>query len=855
MKVSLDHILPQVVRPSRYLGNEINAVHKDLDAVSVKALLAFPDVYEVGMSHLGFQLLYHLLNSRDDVAAERVFAPWTDMEYLLRKHGVPLFSLESRRPASQFDIIGFSLQYELSYTNVLAMLDLGGIPLRWDERGAGDPLVIAGGPCTANPEPVAAFFDALVVGEGEEVVGEIVNAFKQWKEGDANRADLLRRLATIRGVYVPALYSVSCAPDGIIASIDACPPAPERITKRIVQDLDLVPYPSGFIVPFSQIIHDRINVEIARGCTRGCRFCQAGMTYRPLRERTRSLVESLAERACGATGWEELSLLSLSSGDYSDIKTLLVHLASRFSLRETALSFPSLRAETLDSTIVNVIQQGRKTGFAIAPEAGTERLRRVVNKNLAEEQILETCRRVFAAGWKSIKLYFMIGLPTETKGDVEGIVELAEKVWAQGRGMKQGPHVTVSVSTFIPKPHTPFQWARMIDADEIVERQALIRTRLNRRRFRYKWHDPAISLLEGVMARGDRRLADVIEEAFKSGCRFDGWSDRFNQESWNAAFCTHGVDPKSYLRAREIPARLPWDHIDCGVEKAFLEKEWEAAYREQATPDCRSGDCNQCGVCDFATVFPQIAGAAGAEETKQLTRLSSPARSLAMRVNKIRLCFSKTGEHRFLSHLETIRVFSRAARRAKLPIRYSQGYHPQPRIIFGPALPVGMESLIEYVDMEFVEMLPVSEARDRLNRELPAGLSVTAGKEISLKTPAIADSLYEMSYTVPCRGVPSLDALSFADLGAAVESFLSRSSILVSRFRKGKKATANIRPAVTALSLSEDRTLSFTVRVDQGESTRPTDVVATIFGLPEEDRAGLSICKMSMELREAWDQS
>ena len=852
-KTSLEKLLPRVLRPSRYLGNEINAVRKDLASVAVKVLLAFPDVYEVGMSHFGLRLLYHILNLREDVAVERVFAPWTDMEELLREGGLPLFSIESRRPAGEFDIVGFSLQYELSYTNVLAMLDLAGIPLRWKDRESEDPLVIAGGPCTVNPEPMAPFFDAMVVGDGEEAVEEIVDAFKQWKQDKGTRrADLHRLLAAIPGVYVPALFSVFYGSDGSIASIDPQPGACRPIIRRVVRDLNSTPHPASFIVPFAQIVHDRINVEIARGCTRGCRFCQAGIIYRPLRERSPAVVESLAEQAQNTTGWEELSLLSLSAGDYSDIKGLLLRLLSRFSSCRTALSLPSLRAETLDDTIVEAIRQGRKTGFTIAPESGTDRLRRVINKNLTEQEILETCHRVFAAGWKSIKLYFMIGLPTETQEDVAGIVELANKVWAQGKGMKQKPQVTVSVSTFIPKPHTPFQWERMINTDEIVKRQEFLRRHLRGRKFHFKWHDAQTSMLEGAVSRGDRRLADVIEEAFRRGCRFDGWSDQFRPQTWDAAFQAHGVEPGAYLKGWELDAGLPWDHIETGVEKSYLIQEWAAARQEQATPDCRSGKCNQCGVCDFTTLCPQIAAREekGSEtEASVLPGVSEP------RISKVRLCFSKTGDSRFLSHLETARVFFRAARRAKLPIRYSQGFHPQPKIVFGPALPVGMESLAEYVDMELTDHVTPSAVQERLSRTLPKGLDVFAGEEISLKTPAITDSLYETSYTVSCTGEATLDKLSTTDLAAAVKKLLNSRTVEYVRFRKGKKTTGDMRPVIAGLSLSDDRTLTLTVRTERSGNVRPSEILEVLFGLAEGTGSSLSICKTRMELKAPWELS
>lgn len=843
--IRLDHFLPQIMRPSRYAGNEINAIRKDLDQVSVKVLLAFPDVYEVGMSHVGFQILYHILNGREDLAAERVFAPWVDMEAELRHRGIPLFSLESRCPASSFDIIGFSLQYELSYTNVLAMLDLARIPLRWEQRTREHPLVIAGGPCAFNPEPMAAFFDALVVGEGEEVISEIIEAYKQWRRAQADRAELLTMISAIPGVYVPARFSDSYHSDGSLKALEPLQPGYFRISKRVVHDLNDVDYPTRFIVPYTNIIHDRINIEIARGCSRGCRFCQAGMIYRPVRERSRTQVEMLAKNAQANTGWEELSLLSLSAGDYSEIEKLLLHLAATLPLRETALSFPSLRAETLNSALIDIVQQGRNTGFTIAPEAGTDRLRRVINKGLTESEIVETCRQVFAAGWKSIKLYFMVGLPTETDEDLQAIVDLAERIWAQGRGMKQKPQATVSVSTFIPKPHTPFQWASMIEPEEITRRQQLLATRLRRNKFRFKWHDALVSFLEGVMSRGDRRLAEVIEDAFHLGCRFDGWSDQFKPELWEQAFQGRAIDPHRYLQARNREDLLPWDHIHCGVEKEYLWEEHMRACREDVTPDCRFGHCNQCGVCDFASLSPRMTVPVLSEHPLV------PTASIGSSSNavKVRLEFSKTGKARFLSHLETVRIFARAARRAKIPVRYTEGFHPQPKITFGPALPVGMESLVECVDIELANGITAEEVKDQLNAELPQGFRVMSGGEIPLKTSAIADSIHEVSYRIRCNEEPVFGKYTFKEVEACIEGFLRCPTFPIPRIRKGSSITVDLRSAVKQVVFNEAREILFSVDASPGQSVRAAEVVAALFELSERECAKVSIAKIGMELK------
>jgi len=852
MKTILDDILPQVVRPSRYLGSEVNSIHKNLDRLAVKVLLAFPDIYEVGMSHLGFQILYHILNIQEDVGAERVFAPWADMEKILRKRGIPLLSLESRRPLNSFDIIGFSLQYELSYTNVLNMLDLGNIPLRAKDRNENIPLIIGGGPCTFNPEPMAEFFDAMVIGEGEEVIVEIVEAFKKWRKAKRRRGCLVDMLTAIAGVYVPSKFEVKYSPHGPIQKIIPLKPEYNRVRKRAVCDLDKVEYPTDFIVPFTSIVHDRINLEVARGCTRGCRFCQAGMIYRPVRERSCSKVEKIAERAFKCTGWEEMSLLSLSSGDYSNIEKILGSLMSKFSHQKIAFSFPSLRAETLHSPLINAIKQIRKTGFTIAPEAGTERLRKVINKNLTESEILETCQQIFSAGWRSVKLYFMIGLPRETKEDLEGIIQLAEKVWAQGKGLKQKRHVTISVSTFIPKPHTPFQWASMISAEDIKSRQSYLRNRLKKNKFNFKWQDPYTSVLEGIMARGDRRLANVIKDAFQSGSRFDGWSECFNFRIWENSFFKAGLDSSFYLGQKDEPETFPWDHIDSGVKKDFLWEEFNNSRQEVQISDCRFGKCHNCGVCDFKSFYPRIEP----KETKKTEIGVSKGKVLSpKKTRRIRFQFSKTNEARFLSHLEMSKVFARAAKRAKLFLKYSQGYHPQPRIIFGPALPVGFESLAEYVDIELLDDIPLETVKTRFNDKLPQGIHICFGKEISLKTPAISDSLEEVCYSISGEGQSLFKKFTEKEREKVAKDFLSQPHFPISKLRKGRVVTCDIRPMVKNLRFSNRKSLEVTLQFPPAKSIRLTEVIGAVWDIPEEDLKNLLICKTSMKLREKWVQT
>jgi len=588
-------ILPNVSQPARYTGHELNAGAGYRADAEATLLLAFPDVYEVGMSYIGFKILYDIVNSNPAWAAERAFAPWPDMEAQMRQHGIPLYGLETGTPARHFDVLGFTLQYELTYSNVLSMLQLARIPAHADKRGEGDPIVIAGGPCASNPEPMAPFFDLVVVGDGEEAIAEIMSETAREKRQGAPRADIVSRLARIRGVYWPQ--------------------ARNHVERRIVTDLDSAEYPRKFVVPFLEAVHDRVALEVMRGCSRGCRFCQAGMIYRPVRERSMNNLCELAEALVGSSGYEELSLLSLSSADYTRIKDLISKLASEYGPQGVAVSLPSLRVDSFSIALARDVEKSRRTGLTFAPEAGTQRMRDIINKGVTEDDLMAAATDAFESGWDQIKLYFMIGLPFETLEDIDGIAALSRRVLQLGRqvagarGKAGRARVNVSVSSFVPKPDTPFQWFPQNTREQLVQKQSYLKDRMRVRGLSASFHDVWASHLEAAFARGDRRLAPVIERARDLGCRFDGWSDQFRPGLWQQAFADLGLDSSMWANAEYgYSDTLPWDHIDMGVSRAFLVREARRAENGLTTPDCREADCSGCGVCR-GDVRVRLAGA------------------------------------------------------------------------------------------------------------------------------------------------------------------------------------------------------------------------------------------------------
>ena len=600
-----DEILLSIEKPARYTGGEVNSVMKDKNQVDIRFAMCFPDVYEIGMSHLGLQILYDMFNRREDTWCERVFSPWTDLDAVMRKRQIPLFALESQEPVKDFDFLGITLQFEMCYTNILQVLDLSGIPLSAGERTMDDPFVIGGGPCAVNPEPLAEFFDLFYIGDGETVYYQLLDAYREWKQSGLDRKVFLEMAAEIEGIYVPSCYEVTYREDGTLSSFEPVNPhAKSRIRRQVVRDMSTASYPLKPVVPFIKVTQDRAVLEIQRGCIRGCRFCQAGMIYRPSRPRNLSMLKETARAILKNTGHEEITLSSLSSSDYLELKELVEFLMEEFQSQGVNISLPSLRIDAFSLDVMKRVQDVKKSSLTFAPEAGTQRMRDVINKGLTEEAILEGAAQAFAGGWQKVKLYFMLGLPGETKEDMEGIAVLADKVarkyYEIPKENRQGKcQITSSTSFFVPKPFTPFQWATMYTAEEYVKKaqvvQEAMRNQLNRKSLRYHWHTAELTVLEGTFARGDRKMGAVLLEAYRLGCMYDSWDENFSYETWMKAFENTGISPEFYnLRPRQEDELFPWDFIDCGVSRKFLRKEWEKAMQGEVTPNCRE-QCSGCG--------------------------------------------------------------------------------------------------------------------------------------------------------------------------------------------------------------------------------------------------------------------
>ncbi|MFH1144184.1 MAG: TIGR03960 family B12-binding radical SAM protein [Candidatus Eisenbacteria bacterium] len=814
----IDAVLPLVEKPARYLGSEIGALHLPWDKERIKWLLILPEIYEIGMSHYGLRILYELINRRDDARAERAFAPWPDMEARMRQGGIPLFSLESRRPARDFDVIGFSLQYELLATNILNLLELAGLPIRAAARGESDPLIAGGGPCSANPEPLAEFFDFFLIGDGEGAIDELTRRLAALR--GRTREQRLLALTEIPGVYVPRFYEPVADRSGTVR-LAARGGAPARVHRTFAARLDGSNCPRTPIIPAIEAVQDRLTLEIQRGCTQGCRFCQAGIFYRPVRERPPADLVELAVAGLEASGWDEVSLSSLSTADYSQIVPLARALGAGLKPTRAGLSLPSLRVDTFSVELADLVSRVRRSGLTFAPEAGTQRLRDVINKRVRDEDLRAAARAAYQRGWKRIKLYYMLGLPTETPADLDGIASAVAELRAIGREFGPSRGMTISLGAFVPKAHTPFQWEAFAGRQQLRERIAYLDQRISSRWTPVKAQDVDLSFVEALLARGDRGLSGVIERVRRAGGRFEGWTEHFSVARWETALAEEGIDARAFVAARDTEAPLPWDHIDLGVTREWLLRERERALAGEVTADCRGQACTGCGLPGCGPAGPEggrlaqeLSSAAWQALAEQVADRLAPfargpagpsqpgtpddsgARPLPRPESaeplRMRLGYAKLDNLRFLSHLETAKLLTRLLRMARWPLVYTQGHNPHPRIAFGPPLPVGVEGCREHIDLYLWEA-PSEEGDARLRDLAPPGLLFHSLTAVVPRRESLTATAASASYQV----LLAPELADRIDGEKRLESFHEAGAIPVVKTGKGRHRTIDLKRAVT----------------------------------------------------------
>lgn len=865
MDSKLQAILRQVSRPSQYLGNELNVIKKDFDQAEVRVALIFPDKYELGMSHVGLRILYDILNKLPFVVCERAFAPDLDMEGCLRHENLPLFSLESKRPLKDFDILGFSFTYELTYSNFLNILDLAQIP-RWQkDRNATHPIILGGGGCMTNAEPIADFLDASAIGDGEELVLDVVDTIRQWKKQTADRATLLDHLSNIEGIYIPSFFTPEYNPDGTLKKMLPLKSGYEKIKKRIVANIDQAPYPTNLLVPSVKLVHDRIGIEIQRGCNRACRFCQAGYIDRPVRQRSPTTILNIAEESRQKTGIGEISLLSLSAADYECLVPLLKELNGRYAGERVAISVPATRTEKLGPELIEQIKKVRKTGFTIAPEAGSARMRRVINKGNAVDDLYRAVTNAFSAGWNLLKLYYMVGLPFEHDEDVAGIAFEANESIKICLGYSNRAELKLGLSSFVPKPQTPFQWEPQMTIAETERRYSLVKKNLQNRRIRANHHNAQMSFVEGLFSRGDRRLAPLLAMAVDHGCRFDEWQEHFDFGKWESVFAKWDGDPAFYLhRQRGRDETLPWDHLFAQMDKNFLWDEFEKSRvaggepEEQVpawrrlkpkldqlpgfTEDCSVERCSDCGVCDYQKIKNRVyvpgdasvvvkkghrewyGGTAGLPSTVDSRPL--PENQKITGFCKLRFRYTKTGPAVYMGHLELMDVLRRAIHRVKLPVAYSQGFHPQMKLAMSHALPVGIDSEWEYFDLEFTSPVDPGQAQNQLNQALPAGLRVLEIQSIDSRTPSLYSNVRSLEYmaTMPWPQKISKMLADFKN-GADV--------VWIRKNARGEKKF-NLQDAVEVNHQPDGCVFNFHTKIEPSGTLKPSEVLEALLGIGKE---------------------